>query len=69
MVEGDLSDLQPLALRDVQLWKSIYWANLECRIAPFFAHSEARVRVLTYIGGLGQSSRTQNELAACRTQW
>jgi hypothetical protein len=52
MVEWEPSDLQPLTLEDVQLWKRVYWAELERRIGPFFARSEARVRALTYIGGL-----------------
>lgn len=52
MVEWDPSDLQPLTLEDVQHWKRVYWAELERRIAPFFARSEARERALTYIGGL-----------------
>lgn len=52
MVKWEPSDLQPLTLEDVQLWKRVYWAELERRIGPFFARSEARVRALTYIGGL-----------------
>jgi len=38
-------------LLDVQLW-NVYWAELERRIGPVFARSDARERALSYLAGL-----------------
>ena len=38
-------------LLDVQLW-NVYWAELERRIGPVFARSDARARALSYLAGL-----------------
>jgi hypothetical protein len=35
-----------LDLLDVQMW-NVYWAEIERRIAPVFARSEARARALS----------------------
>ena len=40
-----------LDLLDVQLW-NVYWAELERRIGPVFARSDARARALSYLAGL-----------------
>jgi SRSO17 transposase len=40
-----------LDLLDVQLW-NVYWAELERRIGPVFARSDARERALSYLAGL-----------------
>src|SRR5881397_3771914 len=37
-----------LELPDVQLW-NVYWGQLERRIAPIFARSDARERAMAYL--------------------
>ncbi len=39
-----------LELPDVQLW-NVYWGQLERRIAPIFARSDARERAMAYLAG------------------
>jgi SRSO17 transposase len=60
MLELDPPDLQPLDLLSVQLWKTVYWAEVERRIGPLFARSEARQRALSYIGGLLSPAERKN---------
>lgn len=52
MLTTEASDLRPLDLLDVQVWKTTYWAELERRIGSIFARSEARSRALAYLAGL-----------------
>ena len=40
-----------LDLLDVQVWR-LYWGDIERRIGPFFARSEARCRAMSYLAGL-----------------
>jgi len=40
-----------LDLLDVQVW-NVYWAQLERRIGPVFARSDALRRAMSYLGGL-----------------
>lgn len=60
MVETTVSDLYPLDLQDVEVWKTVYWAEVERRIGPLFARSEARERALTYIAGLLSPAERKN---------
>lgn len=52
MKQPPSSDIPPLDLRDVQLWRSVYWPDLERRVTPHFARTEARAQALAYIAGL-----------------
>ena len=52
MIEPAAPDLCPLDQHDVEVWKTVYWAEVERRIGPLFARSEARERALAYIAGL-----------------
>jgi SRSO17 transposase len=60
MLDLDTSDLQPLDLHDLQLWKTVYWAEVERRIGPLFARSEAHERALAYIAGLLSPAERKN---------
>jgi len=51
--------LDPLDLPDVQAWK-LYWAEIERRIGPVFARSDARERALSYLGGLLSPAERKN---------
>ena len=46
-----------LDLFDVQMW-NLYWTEIERRIRPVFARSDALERAMSYLAGL-LSSRTQ----------
>jgi SRSO17 transposase len=48
-----------LDLLDVQMWK-LYWAEIERRIGPLFARSDARERALSYLAGLLSPAERKN---------
>jgi SRSO17 transposase len=48
-----------LDLLDVQLW-NVYWAQVERRIDPLFARSDARERAMSYLAGLLSSAERKN---------
>jgi SRSO17 transposase len=48
-----------LELLDVQLWKT-YWLQVERRIAPVFARSDAHNRAMSYLAGLLSSAERKN---------
>lgn len=50
----ELSTPEPgaLELLDVQVWHSVYWAEVERRIGPFFTRPDAHARALAYLAGL-----------------
>src|SRR6266536_1097392 len=48
-----------LELPDVQLW-NVYWGQLERRIAPVFARSDARERAMAYLAGLLSPAERKN---------
>lgn len=56
-----LSQDQPavLELLDVQLWKT-YWLQVERRVAPVFARSDALARAMAYLAGLLSSAERKN---------
>lgn len=51
---------EPLDIQSVEVWKTVYWAELERRLTPFFARSETRRRVLAYIVGLLSPAERKN---------
>lgn len=58
----ELSTSEPAALEllDVQVWHSVYWAELERRIGPLFARPDAQARALAYIAGLLSPAERKN---------
>jgi SRSO17 transposase len=46
-------------LLEIQVWNQ-YWAELERRIGPVFARSEARSRAMTYLAGLFSPAERKN---------
>ena len=48
-----------LDLLDVQVW-NVYWAQVERRIAPIFARSDAHKRAMTYLAGLLSPAERKN---------
>lgn len=48
-----------LDLLDVQVW-NVYWAQLERRIGPLFARSDARERAMSYLAGLLSPAERKN---------
>jgi SRSO17 transposase len=60
MIEPAAPDLCPLELHDVAVWKTVYWAEVERRIGPLFARSEACERALAYIAGLLSPAERKN---------
>jgi SRSO17 transposase len=48
-----------LELLDVQAW-NVYWAQVERRIGPVFARSDARERAVTYLAGLLSPAERKN---------
>jgi SRSO17 transposase len=48
-----------LDLLDVQMW-NVYWAEIERRIGPVFARSDARERAMAYLAGLLSPAERKN---------
>ena len=48
-----------LDLQDVEVW-NIYWGQLERRIGPVFARSDALVRAMAYLAGLLSPAERKN---------
>src|SRR5947207_5254388 len=64
MVEPTMDELRhdppaALDLRDVQLW-NVYWAEVERRIGPVFARSDALTRAMSYLSGLLSPAERKN---------
>lgn len=49
-----------LDLLDVQAWHTVYWAEIERRIGPVFARSDARERAMSYLAGLLSPAERKN---------
>src|SRR5215212_3456402 len=49
-----------LDLLDVQAWHMVYWAEIERRIGPVFARSDARERAMSYLAGLLSPAERKN---------
>ena len=60
MLELHTSEPHMLDELDVQSWHSVYWAELERRIGPLFARSDARERALAYLAGLLSPAERKN---------
>lgn len=45
---------------DVQLWHTVYWAEIERRIGPLFARSDVRSQALAYLAGLLSPAERKN---------
>jgi SRSO17 transposase len=60
-MSDELSPHSPveLDLLDVQMW-NVYWAEIERRIAPVFARSDARERAVSYLAGLLSPAERKN---------
>src|SRR5689334_25336347 len=50
---------QPLGMLDVQVW-NVYWAEVERRIGPIFARSDALKRAMAYLAGLLSPAERKN---------
>lgn len=59
-MQPDVADLRPLDAQDVQLWQTVYWAEVERRLGPVFARSETRFRALAYLKGLLSPAERKN---------
>jgi SRSO17 transposase len=46
--------------RDVQLWHTVYWAEIERRIGPLFARTDLRSHALSYLSGLLSPAERKN---------
>jgi hypothetical protein len=51
--------LAELDLLDVQVW-NLYWAEIERRISPVFARSDAQTRAMSYLSGLLSPAERKN---------
>jgi SRSO17 transposase len=60
MTQANVLDMRPLDQQDIQLWHTVYWAELERRLRPHFARTEARSRALTSIAGLLSPAERKN---------
>lgn len=60
MEQLDMSDERALDLLSVQVWQTVYWAELERRLTPHFARTEARSRALAYVAGLLSPAERKN---------
>ena len=60
MQERNTSEPRMLDELDVQTWHTAYWAEIERRISPIFARSEARERALGYLAGLLSPAERKN---------
>jgi SRSO17 transposase len=60
MIDLEISATVPLEQRDVQLWHTAYWAEIERRIGPLFARPETRSHALSYLSGLLSPAERKN---------
>jgi SRSO17 transposase len=56
----DTNEQHGLELLDVQGWYTVYWAEIERRIGPLFARSEARERAIAYLAALLSPAERKN---------
>lgn len=59
MYEAPSPTPEALDLRDVQVW-NLYWAEIERRIDPVFARSDALKRAMSYLSGLLSPAERKN---------
>jgi SRSO17 transposase len=60
MIDLEMRATAPLEQCDVQLWHTAYWADIERRIGPLFARSDARSQALAYLAGLLSPAERKN---------
>ena len=60
MIDLEMRATVPLEQRDVQLWHTAYWADIERRIGPLFARSDARSQAMAYLAGLLSPAERKN---------
>lgn len=60
MLELNTAEIHMLDELDVQTWHSVYWAELQRRIGPLFARSDARQRALAYLASLLSPAERKN---------
>jgi len=60
MIDLEMRATAPLEQQDVQLWHTAYWADIERRIGPLFARSDARSQALAYLAGLLSPAERKN---------
>jgi SRSO17 transposase len=60
MTTQDVAEVRALDQQDIQVWHAVYWAEVERRLTPHFARSEAQSRALTYVAGLLSSAERKN---------
>ena len=56
----DTNEQHGLDLLNVQGWYTVYWAEIERRIGPLFARSEARERAIAYLAALLSPAERKN---------
>jgi SRSO17 transposase len=59
-MDQDTNEQHTFDLLDVQVWHTVYWAEIERRIGSVFARSEARNRALTYLAALLSPAERKN---------
>ena len=60
MIDLEMRATAPLEQQDVQLWHTAYWADIERRVGPLFARSDARSQALAYLAGLLSPAERKN---------
>src|SRR6266542_667160 len=60
MMEPNVAEPRTRDLLDVQVWPTVYWAEIARRMGPVFARSEARARAITYLAGLLSPAERKN---------
>jgi SRSO17 transposase len=59
-MEYDVPNVTLLDAYDVQVWNAVYWAEVERRITPIFARSDALARAMAYLAGLLSPAERKN---------
>ncbi len=60
MMEPNVAEPRTRDLLDVQVWPTVYWAEIARRMGPVFARSEARARARAYLAGLLSPAERKN---------
>ena len=60
MPRQETADVRPLDHHDMQVWHAVYWAEVERRLTPPVARTEARARALSDVAGLFSPAARKN---------
>jgi len=60
MMDPNVAEPRTRDLLDVQVGHTVYWAEIERRMGPVFARSEARARARAYLAGLLSPAERKN---------